>query len=85
MNKCMLIFIVLLGSFISTPELGLSAVGYKANERLITKNNIERTVYVTKTGMKFHCQDCHYLKSCISIDKSEAIRLGYTPCKVCKP
>lgn len=46
----------------------------------------ETTVYITKTGTKYHLATCRYLsKSKIAIDKSEAIKRGYTACKVCKP
>ena len=44
------------------------------------------TVYITKTGTKYHLYGCDSLsKSCISIPRAEAIAKGYTPCKVCKP
>jgi hypothetical protein len=43
-------------------------------------------VYITNTGEKYHRSGCQYLsKSKIPIERSEAIRLGYTPCSVCKP
>jgi uncharacterized lipoprotein YajG len=43
------------------------------------------TVYVTKTGAKYHSAGCRYLsKSCISISLSDA-RNGYSPCSVCNP
>jgi len=46
----------------------------------------EITVYITKTGKKYHRWGCRYLrKSCIPISLTEAKRRGYTPCKVCKP
>ena len=44
------------------------------------------TVYITKTGKKYHRSGCRYLsKSCISISSSEAISQGYGPCSVCNP
>jgi len=44
------------------------------------------TVYITETGSKYHRWGCQYLRqSCIPISLREAKRLGYTPCKVCKP
>lgn len=44
------------------------------------------TVYITKTGSKYHTGSCRYLKkSKIAISKSAAISQGYTACKVCKP
>lgn len=86
MNKLFLIFAFLLISLGTTSGIGYETSNNFANERFNTqKNKIEKTVYITKTGKKFHCQNCYHLKSCISIDKSEAIRLGYTPCKICKP
>ncbi len=43
-------------------------------------------VYITRTGERYHRGSCHYLsRSKIPIERSEAIRRGYTPCKVCKP
>jgi competence protein ComEC len=44
------------------------------------------TVYVTKTGAKYHKDGCKHLsKSKIPIDLDEAIASGYTPCSVCNP
>lgn len=45
-----------------------------------------RTVYITKTGSKYHLGSCHYLsKSRIAIDIDDAVARGYTACSVCKP
>jgi hypothetical protein len=44
------------------------------------------TVYITKTGKKFHRAGCDYLrKSRIPISRDEADRQGYGPCSVCDP
>ncbi len=44
------------------------------------------TVYITKTGEKYHRDGCQYLKkSRIPIDLIDAIRKGYTPCSKCDP
>ncbi len=45
----------------------------------------EETVYITKTGKKYHREGCRYLKSSIPLDKNEAIARGYGACKVCNP
>jgi len=48
--------------------------------------NKEEIVYITKTGSKYHREDCGYLKSSkipVSLKKAKAD--GYEPCKVCKP
>jgi len=45
----------------------------------------ETTVYVTKTGAKYHVAGCRYLsKSMISISLTDA-KKKYTACSVCKP
>jgi len=46
----------------------------------------QETVYITRTGAKYHRAGCRYLsRSCIPISLSEAKRRGYTPCSVCRP
>ena len=48
--------------------------------------NTSDTVYITRTGTKYHRLGCRYLsKSCISISRSAAIAKGDTPCSVCNP
>ena len=43
------------------------------------------TVYVTKSGSKYHSYGCIYLKkSCIEKDLSVAESQGYTPCSKCR-
>ncbi len=45
-----------------------------------------QTVYITKTGQKYHATDCRYLShSKISIELKEAIQNGYDACSVCNP
>ena len=45
-----------------------------------------QTLYITKTGSKYHTGSCRYLsKSKIPIYLEDAINRGYTPCSVCKP
>jgi hypothetical protein len=44
------------------------------------------TVYVTRTGERYHRGSCHHLRrSKFAVSISEAKRQGYTPCKVCRP
>lgn len=46
----------------------------------------KETVYITKTGEKYHLENCRYLKySKKAITLEEAINRGYDPCSVCKP
>jgi len=44
------------------------------------------TVYITRTGAKYHSGGCRYLrKSKIAISLSNAKAYGYTACSVCRP
>lgn len=44
------------------------------------------TVYITKTGTKYHSEGCSYLsKSKISISLQDAKRKGLGPCSKCNP
>jgi hypothetical protein len=46
----------------------------------------EQTVYITKTGKKYHTATCRYLsKSKIPISLKDAKAQGYTACSVCNP
>ncbi|WP_085833829.1 ComEC/Rec2 family competence protein [Clostridium merdae] len=48
--------------------------------------NKSYTVYITKTGGKYHTGGCRYLKkSKIAISLSDAQSQGYEPCSVCNP
>lgn len=45
-----------------------------------------QTVYITKTGKKYHSSECSSLsRSKIEIPLSEAVDRGYTPCSRCSP
>ena len=45
-----------------------------------------QTVYITKSGEKYHKASCRYLKySKKEIKLKDAITKGYEACKVCKP
>ena len=46
----------------------------------------DTTVYITKTGAKYHNDGCRYLKqSRIPMSLSDAKERGYAPCSVCAP
>jgi hypothetical protein len=45
-----------------------------------------QTVYVTKTGKRYHKSGCRFLSnSKIQMTREEAEKKSYTPCKTCKP
>ena len=62
---------------ITTPSASKTVVAPKSPDAI--------TVYVTRTGSKYHRDNCRYLsksKRAISLDEASA---RYSPCKVCKP
>lgn len=45
-----------------------------------------QTVYITKTGKRYHRAGCRYLTSTQrAVSLKEAKAMGLTPCKVCQP
>jgi len=51
-----------------------------------TRPQVEATVYVTRTGEKYHRGSCRYLRrSRIPMSLEDARGGGYTPCSVCRP
>ncbi|MEP0814480.1 MAG: thermonuclease family protein [bacterium] len=68
-------------------KLGIAvAIGLVATIALTTFALAGRTVYITKTGAKYHLGSCRYLKkSKIAIDIDDAVARGYSPCSVCNP
>jgi hypothetical protein len=81
MKRLWLIFTVLL--------LTVSACGTKSDSKSTTNQvstSKEQTVFVTRTGKKYHRDGCQYLRqSKRKIELSSAINKGFTPCKVCRP
>lgn len=54
--------------------------------RKTNKSPVQITVYITKTGERFHRENCRYLRySAYPMTRSEAMASGYTPCRVCYP
>lgn len=48
------------------------------------RDDKSRTVYITRTGKKYHASSCRYLsRSSIPITLSDAIRKRYSACSVC--
>lgn len=45
----------------------------------------EQTVYITRTGKKYHRDGCRHLRSRIPTTLTGAIEAGYTACSVCRP
>ncbi len=72
-----------------TPAPTVSATSTPEATQLLEEQEQEptsETVYITKTGEKYHRDGCQYLsKSQIEISLEDAIAQGYTPCSVCDP
>lgn len=50
------------------------------------ENQSEQIVYVTRTGEKYHREDCRHLrKSKAEIPLDRAIKEGYQACQTCVP
>ena len=69
------------GSCIITAKVN----GKKYSCKITVKNSTSSTVYITKTGKKYHRSSCRTLKSRIKTTLKQAKSDGYTACKVCKP
>jgi hypothetical protein len=47
---------------------------------------VQKIVYITRTGEKYHTENCRYLRhSKIAVTLNDEIKSSYEPCKVCKP
>lgn len=68
----------------TSTNTGSTTVSDTKNNQNDTHDDI--TVYITKTGSKYHREGCSSLRSSsIPISLSEAKQRGYEPCKICKP
>lgn len=52
---------------------------------LVTEENANEVVYITKSGDKFHSQSCSYARGATAVSRSQAVADGKSPCKKCKP
>jgi len=72
-------------STIRWEEEPLIAEGSELEEEL-PQNEVNKLVYVTKSGKKFHIEGCKSLsQSKIEKDYNVAVNEGYTACASCKP
>lgn len=79
MKRCICSVLFLLALAIPAPQ-PVSA----GSQAVPSTRRMECTVYVTKTGERYHKDGCGYLRySQAPMTRSEAVRLGYTPCKRC--
>ena len=71
----------------STPSASISApVAAPAVVPVTTTTSQDVTVYITKSGKKYHNDGCRSLSSSkTSISLTDAKAKGYTPCSLCNP
>jgi competence protein ComEC len=61
-------------------------VGHLTPTLLAQQDPATITVYVTRTGAKYHRDGCRYLsRSKIATTLKDAVARGFGPCSVCKP
>ena len=78
----LLAFLVLVLSLL--PPVALPIAAQQRHE--VQQSNQTQTVYITRTGKRYHRDGCRYLASSkIPISLKDAKANGYTPCKVCHP
>jgi micrococcal nuclease len=66
--------------------LGLWASSPETKKQEVQPANENVTVYITRTGAKYHGAGCSYLRrSSIPISLKDAVQRGYTPCSRCNP
>jgi hypothetical protein len=85
MKRCLLkiLTVILLATPILAPSATLVAQ-QPAPKR--AEQPKEQTVYITRTGKRYHRNSCRYLASSkIPMTLKDAKAQGYTPCKVCRP
>lgn len=69
---------------VGTTPTSLSPAG--SGERGPLPYSDEATVYLSKTGRKFHRKNCRYVRGgARPIPRGDALKSGHTPCSVCKP
>lgn len=63
--------------------LMISVVSSAQEKEKATENDI--TVYITKSGVKYHKSTCNYLKGGGIPKKLSEVKDTHSPCSVCKP
>jgi hypothetical protein len=88
MKKLLLISVAILTFSFASPVKAFQKKPTEKKEQSKAKKVQPKdyTVYITRTGEKFHSDGCQYLRrSQISIGKRNAISQGYSACSRCSP
>lgn len=76
------------GSIVIRTDGGTITVPKVNSSPAVNIDNDDRrsTVYITKTGGRYHREGCSHLsRSKIPLPLAQALKKGYIPCNVCKP
>lgn len=66
-------------------EPDIDRIGQTSKDMENSSMNMDEIVMITKTGEKYHKEDCQYIvgHEVTSVSISEAIKMGYEPCQIC--
>ena len=90
LSRRLVLSLLALGLLLAAPDVQGTALETTVSTSTVAappapKDPVKDTVYITKTGKKYHRGTCRYLKkSKIAISRKNAMK-RYQPCKVCKP
>lgn len=71
---------------VAAAQLGYAKASASPDENKVVKKSSETYVYIKEGGKKYHKKNCSLVKTGKTrVTLSEALKRGYTPCKVCKP
>jgi methylphosphotriester-DNA--protein-cysteine methyltransferase len=87
MRKASVVFIFVLFVFsVATLNSVYASSNAGPDDKKVTKKASETYVYVKEGGKRYHKKNCKVVPTGKKrITLSDAIKKGYTPCKVCKP
>lgn len=79
--KPILLLLIFSFCFLTAPRLTA-----ESKPAIVHTKHQSETVYVTRTGLKYHRGNCRFLrKSRIPLSKKNAIGKGYGACSICHP
>ena len=87
MKRKIILLVITISLLFSVSIQSSYAVASNTSKATISATQTKNiTVYITRTGKKYHKAGCRYLKqSKIPVKLKDAKANGYEPCKVCNP
>lgn len=83
--KTLFLFVGLMFGLMPNSNSAIGSTTHSCDVEYIQQT--ETTVYVTRTGKKFHKSTCFHIsnRQTSSMSRSNAVKHGYEACKHCKP